>query len=399
LTFDDGTAGQEQAAAVLSSHGMRGTFYVNSGRVGLNASYLSREQLLAMQGQGHEIGGHTIGHLDLTTLGADDAAREVCNDRLALTNLGLVVKSFAYPFGATSSTVAQVVNDCGYNSARGISGLKSLPYGCASCATAETLPPVNPWNIRTNSSVKSDTTLDILKTYVTQAENGQGGWVPLVFHHICDGCASNAISLVQLTAFVEWLSQRPPTTTVRTVDGVIAGVLRPAVAGPSLPTEPFNLVQNYSLEAGSGTVPTCFQLGASGTNTASWARTTDAHVGEWAQRVDVSAYTSGDRKLVQKLDATCAPAVTAGQSYRASVWYKGSWSGSAHSAFVTFYRDASGVWRYWQTGPSLLASASWTQATFTTLPVPAGATAVSFGLALVGAGNLTTDDYALYEGG
>jgi len=40
-------------------------------------------------------------------------------------------------------------------------------------------------------------------------------------------------------------------------------------------------------------------------------------------------------------------------------------------------------------------SSSWTLANFVSSPLPAGATAISFGLAISGVGNLTTDDYAL----
>src|SRR5215831_14257462 len=41
------------------------------------------------------------------------------------------------------------------------------------------------------------------------------------------------------------------------------------------------------------------------------------------------------------------------------------------------------------------AASTWTQATFTTPAVPAGANGVSFGLALIANGSLTTDDYSL----
>ncbi len=44
-------------------------------------------------------------------------------------------------------------------------------------------------------------------------------------------------------------------------------------------------------------------------------------------------------------------------------------------------------------------SSSWTQFSYTTPAVPAGATAVSFGLSLFTVGNLTTDDYSLLGAG
>ena len=55
------------------------------------------------------------------------------------------------------------------------------------------------------------------------------------------------------------------------------------------------------------------------------------------------------------------------------------------------------MWHYWTAGPYLPASEDFTQADWTTPPVPDGATALSFGLALLGNGELATDDYALYD--
>ena len=141
--------------------------------------------------------------------------------------MGFAVTSFAYPFGSTSPTVEQTVADCGYTSGRGVGNLRSPGYGCNTCATAETIPPADRWEVRTNTSVQSDTTVDMLKQYVTQAENDKGGWVPLVFHHICTGCASNAIELAKFRTFVQWLDQRPATTQVRTVHQTIGGTTSP----------------------------------------------------------------------------------------------------------------------------------------------------------------------------
>jgi hypothetical protein len=57
------------------------------------------------------------------------------------------------------------------------------------------------------------------------------------------------------------------------------------------------------------------------------------------------------------------------------------------------------VWRFWQQAPTVAYGSSWTQFTYTTPAVPAGATAVSFGLSLTSLGNLTTDDYSLLDNG
>jgi hypothetical protein len=55
------------------------------------------------------------------------------------------------------------------------------------------------------------------------------------------------------------------------------------------------------------------------------------------------------------------------------------------------------VWRYWTQSPLLAAQQSWTRATWTTPAVPAGATALSFGLNLAQTGSLVTDDYSMTD--
>ncbi|HEY3716603.1 MAG TPA: PKD domain-containing protein [Jatrophihabitantaceae bacterium] len=395
LTFDDGTVGQDQAAAVLAQYGLHGTFYINSGRVGVQ-DYLTVAQLQAIAAGGNEIAGHTVDHADLTTLSSDDVAREVCNDRVALHNLGFTVKDFAYPFGAYNASIEQIVASCGYDSARIIANLKSLPYGCANCITANPIPPADLYAIKTNTSVRSDTTLGILENYVTQAETDKGGLVPIVFHHIGSTGDSNEISLDEFTQFAQWLAARPTTTQVQTMDQVIGGTEQPYVAGPPLPTQNPNLVQNYSLEQATNGVPTGFQLGTSGVNTAAWAYSPDAHSGSHSERVDITAYTSGDRKLVMKQDAsTISPQVTPGHTYTASLWAKGT----GPVAIVTFYRDSTGAWKFWKQATTTSVASGWTQYSLTTAAVPAGATAVSFGLSLLGVGSLTTDDYSLLDNG
>src|SRR5215831_568316 len=83
LTFDDTLADQAQVAAMASARGMHVTFFVNSPRFG-HTGYMTLADVLAFQAAGHEIAGHTLDHADLPTLSLDDAAREVCNDRVAL---------------------------------------------------------------------------------------------------------------------------------------------------------------------------------------------------------------------------------------------------------------------------------------------------------------------------
>ncbi|MFI6328102.1 polysaccharide deacetylase family protein [Micromonospora chersina] len=402
LTFDDGGYDQfANARPLLDARGMHGTFYINSGRVGASG-YMSQSDLATLAAAGHEIGGHTVSHADLNALSVDDQRREICNDRVALLGMGFTVKNLAYPYGSANATTEQVAAECGYNSARSVGGVVS-PGSCSGCPYAESTPPVDTYFTQTPDSVHDTTTLEQLKTYVTQAETHGGGWVQLVMHHVCDGCGGDyEVSPATLAAFLDWLGPRAATgTTVRTVNEVVGGALKPGVPGPSLSSpDPNELVQNASLESvGTNSLPSCFQYGGFGTNSYAWSRTTDAHTGSYAEQVTVSSWSSGDRKLVTRQDTgACAPAAVAGHTYSAKVWYRGSWSATSRVQLVVYYRNAAGGWVYWLTGPALPVSAAWAQTpAYVTPPVPAGATALSFGLALVGTGTLLTDDYSLRD--
>ncbi|WP_164009529.1 polysaccharide deacetylase family protein [Pyxidicoccus trucidator] len=397
LNFDDCLSSQLQAASMLEARGMRGTFFINSARLGMSGR-LTLDQVRALRDAGHEIGGHTLTHPRLTTLSADDQRKEICNDRVALLNAGFRVTSFAYPFGDKDSFTRQVVIDCNYNSARESGGLRS-PGGSSSNPYGEPVPPADAYAIRTHGSVQNTTTLDTLKAWVLNAENSSGGWVPIVFHHICAPCdppQQYSISPANLTAFLDWLAPRVSRgTTVALMDTVIGGTLKPPVSWPPV-VAPSQLFQNPSLETdsnGDGT-PDCWQRGGFGTNTFTWTRTSDAHNGSWAQQVRITSYSSGDRKLISLQDSgTCSPAATTGHRYRISAWYKST----TQVRFKAYYRDSAGVWDYWTQGPLLPAASSYTRAEWTTPGAPSAARRLSLGMALDRVGTLTVDEFMLTD--
>jgi peptidoglycan/xylan/chitin deacetylase (PgdA/CDA1 family) len=398
LTFDDGVADAYQAGAMLSDHGMQGTFFVNSGPIG-STGYMTRAQLDSLAAGGHEIGGHTVTHADLVPLSPDEAKRQICNDRVTLLGWGFPVTSFAYPYSSLTPQVETLVQQCGYNSARQVGDIVS-PDGCGDCDFAETIPPADPYYTRAPSSVQPDWTLGQLEGLVTQAQQHNGGWVQLVFHHVCDNCGAYAVSPSTLSALLDWLQARVTdgTVAVKPVNQVMTGSVEPGVPGPPPPAPaPYgvNGLTNPGLESSAdGVLPDCWQAAGFGTNSYAVTRTRTAHSGSWAAQLSVSSWTSGDRKLVSKLDlGQCSPSVAPGHVYQLSSWY----TSSIAVPFVVYYRNASGAWAYWKTSPVQPASSGWRQASWTTPAVPAGATALSFGLTLTGVGTVTTDDYALVD--
>lgn len=233
-----------------------------------------------------------------------------------------------------------------------------------------------------------------LQNYVTQAENNGGGWVPIVMHNICDSCGSSlSISPATLDAFLTWLQARSAQGTyVRTVHEVMVGAYPP----PPPPPTGINLLNNPSLEldANADNQADCWQRAGYGTNTSTWTRFSgvSTHTPGFAESVQITSRTSGDRKLVQKQDAgSCAPLITPGASYILSGWYRST----IPTGIVVYYRNTAGAWVYWTSSSSFALSSVWKQASYTTPPVPAGATALSFGFYLNNVGTLATDDYSM----
>jgi hypothetical protein len=230
LGFDDGDATQYQVRPILAAHGMHATFYINSGEVGSSSYYMPWSQIHDLAADGNEIGGHTLTHANLPDLTDDQQRTQICDDRSNLLNQGFSpVVSFAYPYGHYTSTTQSIVQGCGYTSGRRVGGLI-----CCGFPPTETIPPQDPYATRTAPPIDSKTSLSDMESYVTQAEQGGGGWQQFMFHLVCDGCASLSIKPSQLTAFLDWLAPRAASgTVVETVADVMGGGYpRPQGASP-----------------------------------------------------------------------------------------------------------------------------------------------------------------------
>ncbi|WP_067174332.1 polysaccharide deacetylase family protein [Microtetraspora niveoalba] len=232
LTFDDGDRSHTMAAKLLERHGLRGTFYINSGDLGTKGK-LTRAQAAAIAKAGHEIGGHTVNHERLTDLAPEEQTETICADRRALLGMGLTVRTFAYPYGAVDASARQAARDCGYNAARTIGGIAQGP--CRDCVVAEPTRPERVYEIRTPGSVRESTTLADMKRYVLRAEQSGGGLLPLAFHKVCArGCGTFSVRTAVLDQFLGWLAKRERHgTAVRTLADVTGGRVRPVPEEPA----------------------------------------------------------------------------------------------------------------------------------------------------------------------
>jgi peptidoglycan/xylan/chitin deacetylase (PgdA/CDA1 family) len=414
IEFDDGLADAYQASAPLAQNGLHATFYINSGRVGSSDAFMTWPQLHDLANAANEIGGHTVLHADLSELDSNEQTREICDDRVSLIDRGFQPTDFAYPYGAgaQSAQTRAIAEHCGYNSARGVSGVFSPNYGCDTCAYAETIPPKNYYATRAPQSILTNTSVGEMENYVTQAQQHGGGWVQLIFHHICNSCNPYAVTLPDFDTLMAWLrsQSRQHSIVVKTVKQVIGGPFKRGVQGPAPPVSPSSdMVSNpwfknwkQVISGGEGssatTEPVCFQASNWGHNNVTLTRVKDSPAVDangYSAQLQVTGYTLGAAEIItSQLDlGACNPILKDGHDYRITAWYKSD----ARANMMLFVRDPRGGWRYWTEGPTVSPTSAWRQVTLVSPALPRGDIQLSFGMGLKSNGTLRVDGYTLRE--
>jgi peptidoglycan/xylan/chitin deacetylase (PgdA/CDA1 family) len=116
-SFDDGVVHDRRVVESFNAWGLKGTFNLNSGRVG-HGGHVGTEEVAVLYA-GHEVAVHTVTHPWLERLDASQVAAEVQDDRRALEDLvQYPVRGMAYPFGTHSPEVIAVLKALGIVYAR-----------------------------------------------------------------------------------------------------------------------------------------------------------------------------------------------------------------------------------------------------------------------------------------
>jgi peptidoglycan/xylan/chitin deacetylase (PgdA/CDA1 family) len=110
LTFDDGYRDQLSIARYLAKRGVKATFFVITGlREFMGRRLLRPGEIKEIASMGHEIGSHTVTHIDMVRAPEDVMRRELVESKKYLSELlNNEVTSFAYPYGPHSETAARL---------------------------------------------------------------------------------------------------------------------------------------------------------------------------------------------------------------------------------------------------------------------------------------------------
>ncbi len=118
LTFDDGYDDAYQVAQNLNGKGLKGVFFVITGKVGM-PGYLTWDQVKKMRSWGMEIGSHSVHHPDLVNSSISDVKKELADSKKILEEkLSDRIISFSYPASRFNAVVVSEVKNAGYLFAR-----------------------------------------------------------------------------------------------------------------------------------------------------------------------------------------------------------------------------------------------------------------------------------------
>jgi len=146
ITFDDGFRNVfTNALPVLNAHGFTATCYfvvrqlsgsnVWDRDIGIQpAPLMSVAEMRQWHAAGHEVGSHTLDHVDLLGVTPEEALRQIVQSRLELEQLlQAPVSGFCYPYGSQDASHRRMVREAGYQTAtvtaRGRARADDDPFG------------------------------------------------------------------------------------------------------------------------------------------------------------------------------------------------------------------------------------------------------------------------------
>lgn len=123
LTFDDGWKEHCTIAfPILEQYHYPATFFITTDSVG-HSVFMDWKDLERMESAQMDIQSHSLTHPHLNRIPREEAYREISESKKALENhLHQKQVVFAYPFGAYSEKIIDMVKDAGYESATIVKG-------------------------------------------------------------------------------------------------------------------------------------------------------------------------------------------------------------------------------------------------------------------------------------
>ena len=125
LSYDDGVRQDKRLIRIMTKHGLKGTFNINSGCFATTYDGTEKGRLTLEEAQslyipsGMEVAVHGYKHISLAAVENTMATNDVLTDRRELERaFGRVIKGMAYANGSYNDNVVEILKHCGISYAR-----------------------------------------------------------------------------------------------------------------------------------------------------------------------------------------------------------------------------------------------------------------------------------------
>jgi peptidoglycan/xylan/chitin deacetylase (PgdA/CDA1 family) len=185
ITFDDAYEDQFlNAFPLLKKKEVAATVYVIANLTGKyfeGHKLMTTDQLKELEGNGWEIGSHTLTHANLTTLSDEAMTDELELSKKNLLENGFLAKSLAIPYGNYNKKI----------------GEKSMLYYDSVRTSNVGINPINKIDRYELKSffVMNTTSVDEMEGWVDLLKDTDGGWLIIMVHHVVDDKSSLLYSM------------------------------------------------------------------------------------------------------------------------------------------------------------------------------------------------------------
>jgi peptidoglycan/xylan/chitin deacetylase (PgdA/CDA1 family) len=213
ITFDDAWKSQyTNALPALEAAGIKGTFYMTTEPVQSGwPDFVTPDQIKDIAARGHEIGGHSITHPNLSRLSKQRVIKELTESKLYLEKLtGQTVTSFAYPFGDSDQRIEKLTAEAGYSSGRGVQ-IGDLVTPAASKMDLNALLPLNRTSLETVTAAidqaKTKKRWLILAFHKVEERGGQFSVTPAMFRNCAEAVKASGVKTVTVAEGIALMRQ------------------------------------------------------------------------------------------------------------------------------------------------------------------------------------------------
>lgn len=214
FTFDDAPVSAFlNGGSILSKFGFGGTFYVSlSLMTGPEPeTRFTIAHLKNAMEQGHEIGGHTYSHIDLSKTSFETAIADMKKNREEMSALipGTVIRNFSYPFGSQTRPLKQHASTH-YRSARGIEeGINSIGTDLCNLKTVKLYEGKYPLEYIFNKIKEAEKNKGWLIFYTHDVDEKYTDWgcSPAYFEAVVQECARRNITVATINEALDLIEK------------------------------------------------------------------------------------------------------------------------------------------------------------------------------------------------